>query len=61
MLAFGITAARKYKVDRVWLGVMIDNRPAIEWYDKQGFVFVENRPFTIGKTTIDDLIGYKLI
>ena len=61
MLKFGIEAARKYNVDRVWLGVMIDNKPAIQWYLKQGFVFVENKPFTIGKTTIEDLIGYKLI
>ena len=61
MLDFGMEAARQYDVDRVWLGVMIDNKPAIDWYERQGFSFVENRPFTIGKTTIDDLIGYKLI
>jgi len=61
MLEFGIEAAQKYNTDRIWLGVMIENKAAIEWYDRQGFVFVENRPFTIGKTTIDDLIGYKLI
>jgi ribosomal protein S18 acetylase RimI-like enzyme len=40
---------------------MIDNKPAVDWYRRQGFSFVENRPFTIGKTTIDDLIGFKLI
>lgn len=61
MLEFGIEAAKLYGVDRIWLGVMIDNKPAIDWYERQGFEFVENRPFTIGKTTIDDLIGYKLI
>ncbi|NQV49178.1 MAG: GNAT family N-acetyltransferase [Candidatus Marinimicrobia bacterium] len=61
MLEFGIQAARKYKVDRVWLGVMIDNTPAIEWYGRQGFVFEESKPFTIGKTTIQHLYGYKLI
>lgn len=61
MLEFGIEAAKKHYADRVWLGVMIENTPAIEWYHRQGFIFVENRPFTIGKTTIDDLIGYKLI
>lgn len=58
MLEYGIQAARKYETDRVWLGVMIDNTRAIEWYNKQGFIFIEERPFTIGKTTIDDLIGY---
>ncbi|MCF7823739.1 MAG: GNAT family N-acetyltransferase [Candidatus Marinimicrobia bacterium] len=61
MLNFGIEAAKKHDADRVWLGVMIENTPAIEWYHRQGFVFIEKRPFTIGKTTIDDLIGYKLI
>jgi len=61
MLEYGIEAAKKHKADRVWLGVMVDNKAAIEWYGRQGFVFIENRPFTIGNTTIDDLIGYKLI
>jgi len=61
MLKFGTDTARQYGVDRIWLGVMIDNKPAIDWYERQGFSFVENRPFTIGKTTIDDLIGFKLI
>ena len=61
MLEFGIEAARKYEVDRIWLGVMKENKKAIEWYHRQGFTFVEERPFTIGRTTIDDLIGYKPI
>lgn len=61
MLEFGIAVARKYNIDRVWLGVMIENKPALQWYVRQGFVFVESKPFTIGKTTIEDLIGYKLI
>ena len=61
MLEYGMEIARKYDVDRIWLGVMVDNKPAIEWYERQGFTFIENRPFTIGKTTVDDLIGYKLI
>ncbi|MCF7809139.1 MAG: GNAT family N-acetyltransferase [Candidatus Marinimicrobia bacterium] len=61
MLEFGMEAAQAYGVDRIWLGVMIDNKPALDWYRRQGFLFVESRPFTIGKTTIDDLIGYKLI
>lgn len=61
MLDFGINTARKYKVDRVWLGVMVKNQPAVEWYERQDFHFVETRPFTIGNTTIDDFIGYKII
>ncbi len=61
MLEFGIDNAKKLGANRVWLGVMIENKLAIQWYIRQGFVFIENRPFTIGKTTIDDLIGYKQI
>lgn len=61
MLEFGLEAAKKYDVDRVWLGVMIENKLAIDWYDRQGFVFGESKPFTIGKTTIQHLYGYKLI
>ena len=61
MLDFGIEKAREYGTDRVWLGVMVENRSAIKWYLRQDFIFVENKPFTIGNTTIDDLIGYKFI
>ncbi|MCF7825324.1 MAG: GNAT family N-acetyltransferase [Candidatus Marinimicrobia bacterium] len=61
MMEYGINIARNYKVDRVWLGVMVDNLPAIEWYHRQGFVFEESKPFTIGKTIIEHLYGYKLI
>ena len=62
MLEYGISIAKeKYAVGRVWLGVMVDNRRAIDWYVRQGFIFEESKPFTIGKTTIDHLYGYKLV
>ena len=62
MLEYGISIAKhKYDVGRVWLGVMVDNRPAIDWYVRQGFIFEESKPFTIGKTIIDHLYGYKLV
>lgn len=61
MLEYGIATAEKLGLDKIWLGVMVENKPAIQWYVRQGFIFIENKPFTIGKTTIDDLIGYKLI
>ncbi|NQV14215.1 GNAT family N-acetyltransferase [bacterium] len=61
MLEYGIETARGLNLDRVWLGVMVENKPAIQWYIRQGFIFIESKPFTIGDTTIDDLIGYKLI
>lgn len=61
MMEYGMNTAKQYKADRVWLGVMVDNLPAIEWYHRQGFVFDESKPFTIGKTIIEHLYGYKLI
>ncbi len=61
MMEYGINTAKNYNIDRVWLGVMVDNLPAIEWYIRQGFIFEESKPFTIGKTTIEHLYGYKLI
>ncbi len=53
--------ARSYGVDEIWLGVMKDNRQALEWYRGLGFQFVEELPFTMGKTTVAHLIGFKKI
>lgn len=53
--------ARRYEVDRVWLGVMVDNVRALGWYEKLGFRFVEEAPFTMGATTVSHLIGWKAI
>ena len=61
LLASAIQRALELKTDRIWLGVMEQNKPAMEWYIKQGFRFIEKKPFTIGATTVDDLIGYKKI
>lgn len=62
MLEYGIKIAKaNYDVDRVWLGVMVDNQPAIDWYHRQGFVFNESKPFTLGQTTVEHLYGYKLV
>jgi len=53
--------ALKRGADRIWLGVMSQNRPALEWYRRIGFTFVEDEPFTMGKTTVRHLIGYRVI
>jgi ribosomal protein S18 acetylase RimI-like enzyme len=51
--------ARALHFRQVWLGVMEENRPAVEWYTRQGFYFVEREPFTFGQTTVQALIGYR--
>ena len=54
-------AARESHFDRVWLGVMSENTPTIAWYRALGFTFVEEAPFTMGKTTVRHLIGFHLL
>jgi diamine N-acetyltransferase len=53
--------AREFDLDRIWLGVMVQNANALAWYRKIGFEFVEETPFMIGETTVQHLIGYRLL
>jgi ribosomal protein S18 acetylase RimI-like enzyme len=46
-------------VDELWLGVMVKNRQALNFYRKVGFLFVREEPFTMGRTAVSHLIGYK--
>lgn len=58
-----VEAAERYAVERhleeVWVGVMVLNRRAVGFYRREGFRFVRDEPFTMGKTTVRHLIGYK--
>ncbi|MEK9136873.1 MAG: GNAT family N-acetyltransferase [Bacteroidota bacterium] len=47
--------------DAVWLGVMNQNVAALAWYKRIGFEFVKEEPFTMGKTTVNHLIGCRKI
>ncbi|MBI2416563.1 MAG: GNAT family N-acetyltransferase [Ignavibacteriales bacterium] len=47
--------------DRIYLGVMKQNAKSLAWYKKEGFVFEEEQPFTMGNTSVPHLIGYCLI
>jgi ribosomal protein S18 acetylase RimI-like enzyme len=46
-------------LDELWIGVMVKNNQALVFYRKVGFQFVREEPFTMGKTTVSYLIGYK--
>jgi len=46
-------------LDQLWIGVMVKNRQALVFYRKVGFQFVREEPFTMGKTTVSHLIGFK--
>jgi hypothetical protein len=58
-----LEAAEKYaaekSLDELWIGVMVKNRRALDFYRKVGFLFVREEPFTLGNTTVSHLIGYK--
>jgi ribosomal protein S18 acetylase RimI-like enzyme len=51
--------ATKKGLEEVWVGVMVKNSRALDFYKKVGFQFVREQPFTMGKTTVSHLIGYK--
>jgi len=53
--------ALAFGVKEIWLGVMVQNTPALEWYQRNGFVFVEEQPFTMGATTVMHRIGHRPI
>jgi len=48
-------------LEELWIGVMVKNRRALDFYRKVGFQFVREEPFTMGKKTVSHLIGYKRI
>ncbi len=58
LMACAEERARALGFDRIWLGVMVRNTQAVEWYKKMGFTVTETAPFTMGSTTVDHYIGY---
>jgi ribosomal protein S18 acetylase RimI-like enzyme len=47
------------RLDEIWIGVMVKNKRALLIYRKGGFLFVQEEPFPVGKTTVAHLAGYK--
>jgi ribosomal protein S18 acetylase RimI-like enzyme len=58
LMAFAADHAKTYDLDRVWLGVMVDNTAALLWYQNMGYQIMEKTPFILGKTTVEHFIGY---
>ena len=58
LMACAEERARELGADRIWLGVMVKNAPAVAWYKKMGFTVAEASPFVMGSTTVDHYIGY---
>ena len=59
LFALAEQKALKHSFNQIWLGVMVQNVPSLEWYKKLGFQFVEEAPFQMGKTSVLHLIGYR--
>jgi ribosomal protein S18 acetylase RimI-like enzyme len=59
LLEWGEGYAAEKGLGELWIGVMVKNRQALLFYRKVGFEFVREEPFTMGKTTVSHLIGYK--
>jgi ribosomal protein S18 acetylase RimI-like enzyme len=53
--------AKSFRLDRVWIGVMVQNRQTVEWYEKRGYKIVRTEPFSMGESTVDHYIGYVLL
>ncbi len=53
--------AAKLNFTEIYIGVMIQNERALNWYRKLGFDFFEEQPFTMGKTSVPHLIGRKIL
>ena len=51
--------AQEHAFTQIWLGVMQQNIPSLEWYKKLGFEFVEESPFQMGKTSVNHFLGYR--
>jgi hypothetical protein len=51
--------ARSYGVRELWLGVLEQNLPALEWYERHGFVVTHRAPFTMGATTLNHCVCVK--
>lgn len=45
----------------IWLGVMKQNHMALAWYQRLGFVFEREEPFTMGRTSVPHLIGHRTL
>jgi diamine N-acetyltransferase len=51
--------AHERGADALWLGVMVKNTRALDWYRRIGFTFMEEAPFVMGESSADHLIGFR--
>lgn len=61
LLAEAERHALAFGMHEIWLGVMVRNVRTMQWYEKIGFAFVREEPFTMGATNVAHRIGYRPI
>jgi ribosomal protein S18 acetylase RimI-like enzyme len=50
--------AKAFRLDRLWVGVMVQNQHTVDWYKSMGYQVVRTEPFSMGKSTVDHHIGF---
>ena len=50
--------AKAFGLDRLWVGVMVQNTQTVDWYKSMGYEVVRTEPFTMGKSTVDHHVGF---
>jgi ribosomal protein S18 acetylase RimI-like enzyme/diadenosine tetraphosphate (Ap4A) HIT family hydrolase len=45
-------------LDRLWIGVMVQNDASVRWYRSFGYRIDAVEPFTMGQTTVEHYIGF---
>lgn len=58
LMAVAARAADALGRHELWLGVMTQNLPALEWYRRHGFTVEREEPFAMGRTNVQHLIGH---
>lgn len=61
LLKTQINRAKSTGWSEISLAAMVQNKPALAWYEKQGFRFDESAEFQMGATTVALKIGLLLI
>ena len=53
--------ARTRGLDRLWIGVMVENKAGLDFYRRLGYTIHEEQPFTMGNTSVSHYIGYVML
>jgi diamine N-acetyltransferase len=50
--------AKAFHLDRLWIGVMVQNHHTVDWYKSMGYQVVRTEPFQMGKSNVEHHIGF---